>query len=92
MYFPYDYIYPEQYSYMLELKRTLDAKVGAVNVSHSSLYSTGFRLCTFSFSKNNKQLKLQFKMLKQIRNDFKPINILKALQHQLPLFQILLGK
>ncbi len=25
--FPYDYIYPEQYSYMLELKRTLDAKV-----------------------------------------------------------------
>lgn len=29
MYFPYDYIYPEQYSYMMELKRTLDAKVGA---------------------------------------------------------------
>lgn len=28
VYFPYDYIYPEQYSYMLELKRTLDAKVG----------------------------------------------------------------
>lgn len=25
--FPYDYIYPEQFSYMLELKRTLDAKV-----------------------------------------------------------------
>ena len=25
--FPYDYIYPEQYSYMLDLKRTLDAKV-----------------------------------------------------------------
>ncbi|EOA93110.1 TFIIH basal transcription factor complex helicase subunit, partial [Anas platyrhynchos] len=24
--FPYDYIYPEQFSYMLELKRTLDAK------------------------------------------------------------------
>ncbi|KAK3582679.1 hypothetical protein CHS0354_031090 [Potamilus streckersoni] len=24
--FPYDYIYPEQYMYMLELKRTLDAK------------------------------------------------------------------
>lgn len=33
MYFPYDYIYPEQYSYMLELKRTLDAKVGGVSVS-----------------------------------------------------------
>lgn len=29
VYFPYDYIYPEQFSYMLELKRTLDAKVGA---------------------------------------------------------------
>ncbi len=27
VYFPYDYIYPEQYSYMLELKKTLDAKV-----------------------------------------------------------------
>lgn len=27
VYFPYDYIYPEQYAYMLELKRTLDAKV-----------------------------------------------------------------
>ena len=31
MYFPYDYIYPEQYMYMLELKRTLDAKVGILN-------------------------------------------------------------
>lgn len=27
VYFPYEYIYPEQYAYMLELKRTLDAKV-----------------------------------------------------------------
>ena len=27
VYFPYDYIYPEQYTYMLELKRALDAKV-----------------------------------------------------------------
>lgn len=27
VYFPYEYIYPEQYSYMLELKRSLDAKV-----------------------------------------------------------------
>lgn len=26
MYFPYEYIYPEQYAYMLELKRSLDAK------------------------------------------------------------------
>ncbi|MBA0708834.1 hypothetical protein Golax_023923 [Gossypium laxum] len=26
VYFPYDHIYPEQYSYMIELKRTLDAK------------------------------------------------------------------
>ncbi|RDD44273.1 TFIIH basal transcription factor complex helicase XPD subunit [Trichoplax sp. H2] len=26
VYFPYDYIYPEQYSYMCELKRALDAK------------------------------------------------------------------
>jgi hypothetical protein len=26
VFFPYDYIYPEQYKYMLELKRGLDAK------------------------------------------------------------------
>ena len=26
VYFPYDYIYPEQFSYMLELKKCLDAK------------------------------------------------------------------
>lgn len=26
MYFPYEYIYPEQYAYMLDLKKTLDAK------------------------------------------------------------------
>lgn len=26
MYFPYDYIYPEQYAYMMELKKGLDAK------------------------------------------------------------------
>nr|CAB3243287.1 TFIIH basal transcription factor complex helicase XPD subunit-like [Phallusia mammillata] len=26
VYFPYEFIYPEQYSYMIELKRTLDAK------------------------------------------------------------------
>jgi len=26
VHFPYEYIYPEQYSYMLELKRCLDAK------------------------------------------------------------------
>ena len=25
VYFPYDYIYPEQFSYMLELKKALDA-------------------------------------------------------------------
>ena len=26
VYFPYDHIYPEQYAYMLELKRSLDAR------------------------------------------------------------------
>jgi hypothetical protein len=26
VFFPYDFMYPEQYSYMLELKRALDAK------------------------------------------------------------------
>jgi hypothetical protein len=27
VYFPYEYLYPEQYNYMLEVKRALDAKV-----------------------------------------------------------------
>lgn len=27
VYFPYEFIYPEQYAYMLELKKALDAKV-----------------------------------------------------------------
>ena len=31
VYFPYDYIYPEQYMYMLELKKTLDAKVNFIS-------------------------------------------------------------
>ena len=26
VYFPYEFIYPEQYQYMLELKRSLDAR------------------------------------------------------------------
>lgn len=30
VYFPYDYMYPEQYNYMLELKRALDAKGSAL--------------------------------------------------------------
>lgn len=30
VYFPYDYVYKEQYQYMLELKRALDAKGDAV--------------------------------------------------------------
>lgn len=30
VYFPYEYIYPEQYSYMRELKHALDAKVRPV--------------------------------------------------------------
>lgn len=32
VYFPYDYIYPEQYEYMVEIKRALDAKVKGKHV------------------------------------------------------------
>ena len=36
VFFPYEYIYPEQYRYMLELKRALDAKGhGLLEVSAS---------------------------------------------------------
>ena len=37
VYFPYDYIYPEQYKYMLELKRGLDAKARARTAVVSAL-------------------------------------------------------
>ena len=33
VYFPYEFIYPEQYAYMRELKQTLDAKVSLTVVS-----------------------------------------------------------
>lgn len=35
MYFPYDYIYPEQFAYMLELKKGLDAKVKLICLEQS---------------------------------------------------------
>ena len=31
VYFPYEYIYREQYEYMLEIKRTYDAKTHSVH-------------------------------------------------------------
>lgn len=37
VYFPYDYIYPEQILYMGELKKTLDAKVSFL--SNSTAFS-----------------------------------------------------
>lgn len=37
VFFPYDFIYPEQYSYMLDLKRALDAKVGLAVLSSFDL-------------------------------------------------------
>jgi len=36
--FPYDYIYPEQFSYMSELKRSLDAKVNTHSDSSDSVH------------------------------------------------------
>jgi DNA excision repair protein ERCC-2 len=36
VFFPYDYIYPEQYKYMLELKRGLDAKVRVLTSAATS--------------------------------------------------------
>lgn len=38
VYFPYDYIYPEQYAYMCELKRALDAKVPHVLLKYKNLH------------------------------------------------------
>ena len=48
VYFPYEYIYPEQYRYMLELKRALDARGhAALEVRRACLYSSpaGRPLC-----------------------------------------------
>lgn len=33
VYFPYEFIYPEQYEYMLELKRTIDAKALLISLT-----------------------------------------------------------
>lgn len=40
VYFPYPYIYPEQYNYMLHLKQTLDSKV------RSGFHSSGHDVAT----------------------------------------------
>ena len=44
--FPYDYVYPEQYAYMLDLKRTLDAKVGRCrSLSQGRTLPLSFTVC-----------------------------------------------
>jgi hypothetical protein len=47
VYFPYTYIYPEQYEYMLSLKRALDAGVSTQVSSNpskgSSLFGNAYR-------------------------------------------------
>ena len=40
VYIPYDYIYPEQFSYMLEFKRSLDAKGHCLLEMHSGTGKT----------------------------------------------------
>jgi hypothetical protein len=45
--FPYDYIYPEQYAYMVELKRSIDAKV------RLSLKTFHTYLCEYMFCNIN---------------------------------------
>jgi hypothetical protein len=50
VYFPYTYIYPEQYSYMLALKRSLDANVPPATLSH--LYLISFLLFSNKLIKN----------------------------------------
>ena len=42
VYFPYDYIYPEQFSYMLELKHALDAKVSFFFICNLNSMKTFF--------------------------------------------------
>ena len=47
VFFPYEYIYPEQYRYMLELKRALDAKGhGLLEVSPPQDASSCMLSCT----------------------------------------------
>jgi hypothetical protein len=42
VYFPYDYIYPEQFAYMLELKKGLDAKVRANYIYNTAIHVRKF--------------------------------------------------
>lgn len=48
VYFPYEYIYPEQYEYMLELKRTLDAKVSECHEKCANNFSPTELIVVFS--------------------------------------------
>ena len=48
VYFPYDYIYPEQFSYMLELKRALDARGHGLLEMPSGVVQLN---CPFSYHK-----------------------------------------
>ena len=45
VYFPYEYIYPEQFSYMLELKRALDAEVGKLLFFWWLVWHSGNGIC-----------------------------------------------
>lgn len=46
VYFPYEFIYPEQYRYMLELKRALDARGHCLLEVGSSGWATCAGVCT----------------------------------------------
>ncbi|KAI3899905.1 hypothetical protein MKW92_041610 [Papaver armeniacum] len=63
VYFPYDNIYPEQYSYMVELKRTLDAKGHCLLEMPTGTGKTIALLSlitSYSLSKQSNQLKLLY--------------------------------
>ena len=49
VYFPYDYIYPEQFSYMVELKRALDAKGHALLEMPSGQFQVQFTYLEMKF-------------------------------------------
>lgn len=58
VYFPYEYIYPEQYQYMLELKHSLDAKGHCLLEVGDFLYASHQleHLCPDKYSESFKHL------------------------------------
>ena len=76
VYFPYEYIYPEQYQYMLELKHSLDAKGHCLL---EVITSDAYLFFILIFFKNRKALTLILRALQMPTGTGKTITLLSLI-------------